>query len=75
MHFAGSIVVPESVENPLKYYENNTVKSRSLIESAVGGRAHFIFSSTAATYGIPERVPVGRDDRRPSRSIPMAGRS
>ena len=59
IHFAGSVVVPESVENPLKYYENNTVKSRSLIESAVeGGVRHFIFSSTAATYGIPERVPV-----------------
>jgi UDP-glucose 4-epimerase len=59
IHFAGSIIVPESVENPLKYYENNTVKSRSLIESAVkGGVRHFIFSSTAATYGIPERVPV-----------------
>src|SRR4051812_12496753 len=59
VHFAGSIVVPESVENPLKYYENNTVKSRSLIESAVeGGVRHFIFSSTAATYGIPEQVPV-----------------
>ena len=59
IHFAGSIVVPESVERPLKYYENNTVKSRALIESAVeGGVRHFIFSSTAATYGIPERVPV-----------------
>ena len=59
MHFAGWIVVPESVENPLRYYENNTVKSRSLIESAVrGGVRHFIFSSTAATYGIPEFVPV-----------------
>ena len=59
IHFAGSIVVPESVENPLKYYENNTVKSRSLIESAVkGGVSHFIFSSTAATYGIPEQVPI-----------------
>ena len=62
IHFAGSIVVPESVENPLKYYENNTVKSRSLIESAVrGGVRHFIFSSTAATYGIPEQVPVRED--------------
>ncbi|MGQ0589285.1 MAG: UDP-glucose 4-epimerase GalE [Sphingosinicella sp.] len=59
MHFAGSVVVPESVENPLKYYENNTAKSRALIESAVrGGVGHFIFSSTAATYGIPEEVPV-----------------
>jgi UDP-glucose 4-epimerase len=64
IHFAGSVVVPESVENPLKYYENNTVKSRSLIESAVkGGVRHFIFSSTAATYGIPERVPVVETSR------------
>jgi UDP-glucose 4-epimerase len=59
MHFAGSIIVPESVENPLKYYLNNTVKSRALIESAVSaGVRHFIFSSTAATYGIPAEVPV-----------------
>jgi UDP-glucose 4-epimerase len=59
MHFAGSIIVPESVEQPLKYYLNNTVKSRALIESAVeGGVRHFIFSSTAATYGTPEQVPV-----------------
>ena len=62
MHFAGSIVVPESVENPLKYYHNNTVKSRALIEAAVkGGVPHFIFSSTAATYGIPEVSPVTED--------------
>ncbi len=59
VHFAGSVVVPESVSDPLKYYLNNTVRSRSLIESAVnGGVRHFIFSSTAATYGIPEHVPV-----------------
>jgi len=64
IHFAGSIVVPESVSDPLKYYENNTVKSRALIESAVrGGVRHFIFSSTAATYGIPERVPITEDQR------------
>ena len=59
MHFAGSVVVPESVENPLKYYRNNTANSRSLIESAVkGGVRHFIFSSTAATYGIPDETPI-----------------
>ena len=64
IHFAGSIIVPESVANPLKYYENNTVKSRSLIESAVrGGVRHFIFSSTAATYGIPETVPITEQTR------------
>ena len=62
MHFAGSIIVPESVENPLKYYRNNTANSRSIIESAVtGGVKHFIFSSTAATYGIPEVSPVRED--------------
>ena len=62
MHFAGSIIVPESVENPLKYYYNNTAKSRALIEVAVkGGVKHFIFSSTAATYGIPEVSPVTED--------------
>ncbi|MCJ2181906.1 UDP-glucose 4-epimerase GalE [Novosphingobium sp. 1949] len=62
MHFAGSIIVPESVENPLKYYENNTAKSRSLIESAVaGGVRHFIFSSTAAVYGTPQTSPVTED--------------
>ncbi len=62
MHFAGSIVVPESVENPLKYYHNNTVKSRALIEAAVtAGVPHFIFSSTAATYGVPEVSPVSED--------------
>ena len=62
MHFAGSVVVPESVSNPLKYYENNTAKSRSLIESAVRyGVRHFIFSSTAATYGVPDHIPVDED--------------
>ncbi|UOR15787.1 UDP-glucose 4-epimerase GalE [Qipengyuania aquimaris] len=62
MHFAGSIIVPESVEQPLKYYENNTVKSRALIEAAVtGGVEHFIFSSTAATYGVPESSPISED--------------
>lgn len=59
VHFAGSIVVPESVADPLGYYENNTVKSRALIAAAVaGGVNHFIFSSTAAVYGAPETMPV-----------------
>lgn len=62
MHFAGSIIVPESVENPLKYYHNNTAKSRALIEAAVtSGVRHFIFSSTAATYGVPDISPVPED--------------
>jgi len=62
MHFAGSIVVPESVEKPLDYYLNNTAKSRALIEAAVkAGVPHMIFSSTAATYGIPDFSPVTED--------------
>jgi UDP-glucose 4-epimerase len=59
IHFAGSIVVPESVADPLGYYFNNTVKSRSLIASAVdSGVKQFIFSSTAAVYGSPRTNPV-----------------
>lgn len=59
IHFAGSIVVPESVADPLSYYLNNTVKTRSLIAAAVkAGIPRFVFSSTAAVYGNPERVPV-----------------
>jgi len=64
MHFAGSIVVPESVAKPLEYYENNTAKSRTLIATAVAkGIENFIFSSTAATYGIPEISPVSEGAR------------
>ncbi|KKB07852.1 UDP-glucose 4-epimerase GalE [Devosia chinhatensis] len=59
VHFAGSIVVPESVSNPLKYYANNTTTSRNLIEAAVrGGVKHFLFSSTAAVYGMTGLAPV-----------------
>ena len=62
IHFAGSVVVPDSVARPLEYYENNTVKSRALIESAVRcGVENFIFSSTAAVYGTPRVVPVAED--------------
>lgn len=64
IHFAGSIVVPESVADPLGYYQNNTVKSRALMEVAVEtGVKHFIFSSTAAVYGNPETVPVREEAR------------
>src|SRR3954447_16002697 len=63
MHFAGSIVVPESVEKPLDYYANNTLASHALIASAVrAGVKHFLFSSTAAVYGAPERVPIEEGD-------------
>ena len=63
IHFAGSTVVPESMRDPLGYYRNNTANSRVLIEAAVkGGVRHFIFSSTAAVYGDPARVPIAEDD-------------
>jgi UDP-glucose 4-epimerase len=69
VHFAASIVVPDSVRNPLGYYHNNTVNSRALIEAAVkGGVRHFIFSSTAAVYGNPERVPICEGDATVSTS-------
>jgi UDP-glucose 4-epimerase len=69
IHFAASTVVPESVAEPLAYYRNNTVNSRALIETAVkGGVKHFIFSSTAAVYGNPERMPVKED----APTVPMS---
>ena len=59
IHFAGSVIVPESLTDPLAYYENNTTKTRTLIETAVKcGVAHFIFSSTAAVYGSNSSEPV-----------------
>jgi len=62
IHFAASIVVPDSVRDPLSYYRNNTMNSRALIECAVnGGVRHFIFSSTAAVYGNPAEIPVQED--------------
>jgi UDP-glucose 4-epimerase len=62
IHFAGSIVVPESVADPLKYYANNTATSRNLIEAAVaGGVKHMVFSSTAAVYGMTGLEPVAED--------------
>jgi UDP-glucose 4-epimerase len=62
IHFAASIVVPDSVRDPLGYYRNNTVNTRALIESAVkAGVRNFIFSSTAAVYGNPAQIPVSED--------------
>ena len=64
IHFAAKIVVPESVADPLGYYENNTAKARNLLQCAVeGGVKHFIFSSTAAVYGEPKSTPVREDDQ------------
>jgi UDP-glucose 4-epimerase len=74
MHFAGSVVVPESVTDPLKYYHNNTVRTRALLAAVVtAGVPHFIFSSTAATYGIPEFSPV--TEATPQRPINPYGMS
>jgi UDP-glucose 4-epimerase len=69
IHFAASIVVPDSVADPLGYYRNNTVNSRAMMECAVkGGVKRMVFSSTAAVYGNPAIVPVGEDDA----TVPMS---
>lgn len=63
VHFAASIVVPDSVRDPLGYYRNNTLNTCNLIDVAIAnGVKNFIFSSTAAVYGNAERVPVREDD-------------
>ncbi|WP_298380535.1 UDP-glucose 4-epimerase GalE [Azospirillum sp.] len=62
MHFAGNIVVSESVEQPLVYYRNNTLNSHALIDACVAvGVRRFIFSSTAAVYGMPDRLPIDEE--------------
>jgi len=74
IHFAGSIVVPESVTDPLKYYRNNTATSRNLLEAAVkGGVERFIFSSTAAVYGMTGLAPV--EETTPLQPMSPYGRS
>jgi UDP-glucose 4-epimerase len=77
MHFAASIVVPESVTNPLKYYMNNTVNTTNLIQAAVEAQIpHFIFSSTAAVYGEPATIPIeGVDETFPTQPINPYGMS
>ena len=63
IHFAASIVVPDSVRDPLGYYRNNTLNTCNLIDVAIdNGVKRFIFSSTAAVYGNPQRVPAREDD-------------
>jgi UDP-glucose 4-epimerase len=63
IHFAASVVVPDSVADPLGYYRNNTANTRALIEAAIkGGVERFIFSSTAAVYGNPAKIPVDEDE-------------
>ncbi|WP_331774356.1 UDP-glucose 4-epimerase GalE [Sulfurospirillum sp. 1612] len=77
IHFAASIVVPESVENPLKYYMNNTVNTTNLIKCALeNGVGKFVFSSTAATYGEPDSLPInGIDENFPTKPINPYGMS
>jgi UDP-glucose 4-epimerase len=74
VHFAGSVVVPDSMRDPLGYYRNNTMTTRSLLNAAVKcGVSRFIFSSTAAVYGNPERMPVTED--APTRPLSPYGSS
>jgi UDP-glucose 4-epimerase len=74
IHFAGSILVPESLRDPLGYYRNNTGTTRNVLASAVKcGVKTFIFSSTAAVYGNPERTPVSED--APTRPLSPYGTS
>jgi UDP-glucose 4-epimerase len=74
VHFAGSVVVPDSMRDPLAYYRNNTTTTRSLLNAAVKcGVNRFIFSSTAAVYGNPERMPVTED--APTRPLSPYGSS
>jgi UDP-glucose 4-epimerase len=74
IHFAGSIVVPDSVADPLSYYANNTVVARNLIEAAVkGGVRNFIFSSTATVYAVESLDPLG--ETLPTGPISPYGRS
>jgi UDP-glucose 4-epimerase len=62
MHFAAHTIVPESVTDPLKYYRNNTCASRNLLDcSRRAGVKHFIFSSTAAVYGMPPGGVAGEE--------------
>ena len=74
IHFAGSVVVPASMRDPLGYYRNNTMTTRSLLNAAVkSGVKRFIFSSTAAVYGNPEQVPV--PENAPTRPMSPYGSS
>jgi len=74
VHFAGSVVVPDSMRDPLGYYRNNTMTTRSLLNAAVkSGVSRFIFSSTAAVYGNPDLVPV--PESAPTRPLSPYGSS
>ena len=74
IHFAGSVVVPDSMRDPLGYYRNNTMTTRSLLGAAIkSGVSKFIFSSTAAVYGNPELMPVS--EHAPTRPLSPYGSS
>jgi len=74
IHFAGSVVVPDSMRDPLGYYRNNTMTTRSLLNAAVKcGVNRFIFSSTAAVYGNPDQMPV--PEHAPTRPLSPYGSS
>jgi UDP-glucose 4-epimerase len=74
MHFAAHTIVPESVALPLKYYGNNTCSTRTLLQACLeNGVKHFVFSSTAAVYGIPEGGYASEDS--PTRPINAYGTS
>jgi UDP-glucose 4-epimerase len=73
-HFAGQLVVAESVERPLPYYRSNTVVSRNLLDACVtAGVRHFVFSSTCAVYGLADRLPLTEDS--PTSPVSPYGRS
>jgi UDP-glucose 4-epimerase len=74
VHFAGSVVVPDSMRDPLGYYRNNTMTTQRLLKAAVkSGVSRFIFSSTAAVYGNPDQVPV--PETAPTRPLSPYGSS
>jgi UDP-glucose 4-epimerase len=74
VHFAGSVVVPDSMRDPLGYYRNNAMTTRSLLNVAVKCSVNrFIFSSTAAVYGNPDRMPV--PEHAPTRPLSPYGSS
>src|SRR6185437_7680907 len=74
MHFAAHTIVPESVAQPLKYYGNNTCATRALLQACLEQRVkNFVFSSTAAVYGIPELGVA--DEESPTRPINAYGTS
>lgn len=74
IHFAGSVVVPDSLRDPLAYYRNNTMTTRNLLNAAVKCNiSRFIFSSTAAVYGNPDQMPV--PEEAPTRPLSPYGSS